>query len=269
MIPKKIHYCWFGGNPLPEWATQYINSWTKFCPDYDIIQWDETNYDVNKIDYMKQAYQLKKWGFVPDYARLDIIYNHGGVYLDVDVEIIKPFDDLLKENGFAGFESVKFVALGLGFGAEKGNPVIKEMMEQYERMSFINDDGTLNLLASPSYSSDILKKMGYELNGKYQKGENFTIYPTDFFCPQDYETGVMRITDNTYSIHHYAATWHTFWDKAVISIERCENKSGIEHKIRRCISFPLRVANKINKIGIKRTVGFIVEKYIKRTKARR
>ena len=260
MIPKIIHYCWFGGKPLPTWASDYINSWSKFCPDYQIIQWDETNYDVTKIEYMKQAYELKKWGFVPDYARLDIIYTHGGIYLDTDVEIIKPFDKLLDEKGFAGFESDKYVALGLGFGAEKGNPIIREMMTQYESMSFIKDDGTLNLLASPSYSSEILKNYGYTMNGECQKGTYFSLYSKEFFCPQDFNTGAVNITDNTYSIHHYAATWHSIWDKAVFNIERCKNRNGIEYRIRRVFSLPFRIVNMINKKGLKKTFLFAVNK---------
>ena len=118
MIPKKIHYCWIGGNPLPELAIKCIESWKKYCPDYEIIEWNEKNYDFRKNQFMREAYDEKKWGFVPDYARLDIIYEHGGIYLDTDVEIIKPLDSLLKEQGFAGMEQPGIVALGLGFGAE-------------------------------------------------------------------------------------------------------------------------------------------------------
>lgn len=239
---------------MPDWAINCVESWRKFCPDYKIIQWNESNYDISKNDYMHQAYEKKKWGFVPDYARLDIVYHYGGIYLDTDVEIIRSFDELLNEKGFAGFESEKYVALGLGFGAEEGNPIIKEMLNQYENVSFINDDGTLNLLASPAYSSEILMQNGYYMNGKFQKGENFTLYPKDFFCPQDYETGIINITDNTYSIHHYAATWHSLWDRIVVRIERCKNKSGVEYKVRRTLSFPFRVINKLDKTGLKNTI---------------
>ena len=128
MIPKKIHYCWIGGNPLPELAIKCIESWKKYCPDYEIIEWNEKNYDFRKNQFMREAYDEKKWGFVPDYARLDIIYEHGGIYLDTDVEIIKPLDSLLKEQGFAGMEQPGIVALGLGFGAEPKLPLIKELM---------------------------------------------------------------------------------------------------------------------------------------------
>ena len=128
MIPKIIHYCWFGNGPIPEKDKKCINSWKKYCSDYKIIQWNEKNYDITKNKYMNQAYQQKKWGFVPDYARLDIIYTYGGIYLDTDVEIIKSFDSLLSNRGFAGFERPDYVNLGLGFGAEAENIIIKKML---------------------------------------------------------------------------------------------------------------------------------------------
>ena len=139
MIPKIIHYCWFGGESLPESAIKCINSWKKFCPDYEIIRWDESNYDVTKNVYMKEAYEAKKWGFVPDYARLDIVYNYGGIYMDTDVELLKPLDDLLGCNAYMGVEKPGIVALGLGFGAEKGNSVIGDLLEEYNDKRFINN----------------------------------------------------------------------------------------------------------------------------------
>ena len=133
---KKIHYCWFGGTEIPDKYKSWMESWERFCPDYEIIQWNEDNYDVSKNKYMFQAYSEKKWAFVPDYARLDIIYNHGGIYLDTDVEIIKNFDDLLYTKGFAGFESNDYVAFGLGFGAMKNLPIIKELRDMYDDIEF-------------------------------------------------------------------------------------------------------------------------------------
>ena len=130
MIPKIIHYCWFGGNEIPENDKKCIESWKKYCPDYKIIRWDESNYDYKKNSYMREAYEAKKWGFVPDYARLDIIYNYGGIYLDTDVELLKSLDEILDCEGFFGFESENLVNLGLGFGAVKGNEIIRDMMLQ-------------------------------------------------------------------------------------------------------------------------------------------
>ena len=131
-IPKKLHYCWFGGNEMPKQYKEWIDSWKKYCPDYEIIEWNESNYDITKNKYMYQAYQQKKWGFVPDYARLDIIYNHGGIYLDTDVEVRRNLDDLLYQDGFVGFERDEFVNFGSGFGAIRGLPIIKELLDYYE-----------------------------------------------------------------------------------------------------------------------------------------
>lgn len=220
MIPKKIHYCWFGGGPIPEKDKKCIESWKKFCPDYEIIEWNESNYDVTKNSYMYEAYKAKKWGFVPDFARLDIIYQNGGIYLDTDVELIKNIDFLLEHKGFAGFEHPHQVALGLGFGAEKGNCLIKKMMDQYEIINFINKDGTLNLLPSPSYSTDILKQEGFLMNGTLQSQNGFYIYPKEYFCPRDYHSGISCITSNTCSIHWFNASWQTPHKKRMLKIRR-------------------------------------------------
>ncbi len=206
-IPKKIHYFWVGGNPMPEKYIQCIESWKRFCPDYEIIEWNESNYDITKIKYMKEAYENKKWGFVPDYARLDIIYNNGGIYLDTDVEIVKSFDDLLDCDAFIGFESRYYVNAGSGFGAKKYNNAIKKMMEIYEKESFVNPDGTLNMIASPSYQTAVLKKLGLECNGMYQKLKDIEVFPANYFSPKSFYTGINWQDENTYSIHHYDATW--------------------------------------------------------------
>lgn len=208
MIPKKIHYCWIGGNPLPKSAKKCIASWKKYCPDYEIIEWNETNYDFTKNQYMKEALEAKKWGFVPDFARLDIIYQHGGIYLDTDVEIVKSFDPLLKNKGFAGFESEENVNFGQGFGAEPGNKVIKELMDSYEKLRFKNDDGSLNMIASPKLNTDTLVELGLKQdNTKQELIGCFSIYPIEYFCPKAYIDGVIRKTENTFSIHHFDASW--------------------------------------------------------------
>lgn len=208
MIPKTIHYCWVGGNPLPESAKKCIQSWKKYCPDYEIIEWNESNYDFTKIPYMKEAYEAKKWGFVPDYARLDIIYTHGGIYLDTDVEIVKSFDPLLELQGFAGFQDENYVALGLGFGAEAGNPVIKCLMGSYEGLSFLKADGSPDVTPSPQINTDTLVNcFGLTPNGTYQELKGFTFFPPEYFCPKSFTDGVVRKTKNTYSIHHFDASW--------------------------------------------------------------
>ena len=136
MIPKVIHYCWFGGNPLPELAIRYIDSWRQRCPDYEIKKWDETNFDVYSCDFVKEAYESKKWAFVSDYARLWIVFNYGGVYLDTDVELVKSLDELLDNKCFLGAETTGQVNTGLGFGAEKNNVVVKLLLNEYNNRHF-------------------------------------------------------------------------------------------------------------------------------------
>ena len=220
MIPKIIHYCWFGGNPEPEDLRRYIASWRKHCPDYEIKRWDETNYDISRCQYMADAYKEKKWAFVSDYARLDIIYNEGGIYLDTDVEVVKAFDDLLHEKMFCGFESrdpiglkkgnpVEYsVNLGLGYGAEKGHPYIKEMMDLYQTLHFYNADGSMNLVACPRYQTNVLVRHGLIANNKTQRLAECVAYSPEYLCPQSNVTDEMlHLTYNTYSIHHFTISW--------------------------------------------------------------
>ncbi len=220
MIPKIIHYCWFGGNPEPEDVKKCIASWKKHLPDYEIKRWDESNYNVHKNQYMSDAYKEKKWAFVSDYCRLDVVYTYGGIYLDTDVEVIKSFSPLLKEKMFCGFESrdpIMFkkgkqveqsVAFGLGFGAEAGHPALKDMLELYETLSFYKEDGSLNLVACPRYQTQILKQHGLVDNGKTQRFKDGIAYSAEYFCPLSNMTDRMLfLTDNTYSIHHFTVSW--------------------------------------------------------------
>lgn len=236
MINKVIHYCWFGDKPLTKLAIKCINSWKKYCPDYKIIRWDESNYNIHKNKYMEQAYDNKKWGFVPDYARLDIIYNHGGIYLDTDVELIKNLDELLKYNGYAGFEG-NYVNLGLGFGAEKNNWIIKKMLNHYNNLLFENNDGGLNLTPSPKLQTEVLLNLGLNKTKKIQYiDNNFVILPKDYLCPIDIDTGKNNITSNTLSIHHYAASWTTKRNKRNVKIFQFLNRflgSNNANKIKR------------------------------------
>ena len=233
MIPKKIHYCWIGGNPLPESAKKCIKSWKKYCPDYEIIEWNETNYDFTKVPYMKEAYEAKKWGFVPDYARLDIIYTHGGVYMDTDVEMVRSFDPLLKLPGFAGFQDAEQVNFGHGFGAEPGNPVIKALMDSYENIHFLKKDGTPDLTPSPRLNTDTLvETCGLAANGTYQELDGMTVFPTEYFCPKSFSDGVIRKTKNTCSIHHFDASWFSDESKQNL-LESWERKQKRLKKLKR------------------------------------
>lgn len=205
-IPRRIHYCWFGKKPMPERFRKNMETWKRFCPDYEIIRWDESNYDYTKNTYMKQAYEAEKWGFVPDYARLDIINTYGGIYLDTDIELQKPWNDFLRFKLFCGFENIWFVNFGLGFGGMAGSPVLQEMMELYDTVGFIKPDKTWNLTASPVYQTRILAEHGLIRNGSCQSREEFTVLSAEYFSPINaYGMGI--VTENTYSIHQYAATW--------------------------------------------------------------
>lgn len=216
-IPKKIHYCWFGEKPLPNHYKKWLESWKRFCPDYEIIQWNEHNYDISKNQYMKEAYYAGKWGFVPDYVRLDIIYQHGGIYLDTDVEIVRNFDDLLYQDGFCGFERPEYVNFGSGFGAIKELPIIKELRDHYDNMRFKNPNNTFNLVPSPHYQTEILKKHGLIANGEYQKIDGMTIYPVQVLSGKSKRSRVVRPDKDTFSVHHYDASWMDEDSKTILA----------------------------------------------------
>lgn len=203
MIPKKIHYCWFGRNKLPAKAVKCIASWKKYCPDYEIIEWNEDNYDVFQNPYTKFCYGNKKFAFLSDYARLQIIYQEGGIYFDVDVEVVRPLDDLLRNSAFFGFENEKYVATGLGFGAEVTNVVVKAMLNEYEQLL----DGKHGTIGCPILNTSALVKRGLVQNGQQQTIDGAVIYPVRYFNPYDDPTGKLNMTDDTYSIHWFAKSW--------------------------------------------------------------
>ncbi len=201
MIPKKIHYCWFGRGELNKKAQKCIESWRKFCPDYEIIEWNEDNFDVNMNEYTRYTYENKKNAFLSDYVRLIVVHQHGGIYFDVDVEVVKSFDELLNNEAFCGFETNEYVATGLGFGAVKGNKVIAQMIDEYDNLSEIE------LITCPQLNTKAVLKFGLEQNGQLQELDCITVYPIEVFNPYDDPTGRLNKTKNTYSIHWYAKSW--------------------------------------------------------------
>lgn len=213
MIPKIIHYCWFGGAPKSELMMQCIESWKKYCPDYEIKEWNEDNYDLSANLYIQQAYEAKRWAFVTDYARLDIIYQHGGIYLDTDVEIIRSLDPLLEHRAFAGMENVSgkefSINTGLGFGAEAGFEIIGIWRGMYDHLSFLREDGSMDLLTTPARTTAYLNTQGFRQEDRIQNIQGMVIYPTEYFSPKQYGSGDICITQNTFSIHHYADSWKT------------------------------------------------------------
>lgn len=209
MIPKVIHYCWFGGNEKSEMIKHCKESWRKFCPDYEIMEWNESNYDVTKQQFMKKAYEARKWAFVADYARVDILYQYGGIYLDTDVELVSSLDPFLKYDFYAGFESVSFVNFGIGFGSVEGHPVLKDILDYYNGLEFPDNDFWLSMVSCPRIQTDALKKRGMICNNENQVVGGCNIFSTEYFCPTSFRTGETKITENTVSIHHFDMSWNS------------------------------------------------------------
>lgn len=247
MIPRKIHYCWFGRKPLPESAQKCIASWRKFFPGYEIIEWNEDNFDVNCIPYTQQAYDAGKYAFVSDYARFKILYENGGLYFDTDVEVIKPFDDILSRGAFMGFEvnpnpnrPYGAVAAGLGIGAELGMDVYRFVLDYYAHLSFILADGSYNTTdAVVNITTRELIKAGLQDISGIQTISGITIYPMDYFNPLDDATGRLKKTENTRSIHWFTKSW--------MNVSPCRQKiSRLAHRIFGVNTF-LRFRNLIGK----------------------
>lgn len=229
MIPKKIHYCWFGGNPLDETSRRCIASWKTHFPDYEIIQWDERNFDISQMKFMEQAYQAKKWAFVSDVARLLIIYQNGGIYFDTDVEVIRPFEPVLTQSsgGFFAYENLSYINTGLGFAMPAGHPVLKELLELYDSLDFNEYRERLDEIACPVLTTQLLQKYGFVREDRMQNVCGIDIYPTEYFSPMDYTTGLIRKTQNTYTIHWYNASWNDDRQKQYRLLEqRCIRMFG-------------------------------------------
>ena len=206
MIPKIIHYCWFGGKEKPELAKKCIASWKKFCPDYEIIEWNEDNFDLNSNEYIRYCYANKKWAFVSDLARLLVVYEHGGIYFDTDVELLKSPDALLGSEAFFSFENETIVNTGQGFGAEAKHPTVEAMIAQYLALK-PDQEGKFTLVACPCLNTAALLPFGLKLDGKEQTVAGARILPVDYMNPYDDPTGRMNKTKNTISVHWYAKSW--------------------------------------------------------------
>lgn len=213
MIPKKIHYCWFGRNPKPKLAEKCIRSWEKFCPDYEVIEWNEDNFDVFAAPkYVQQAYEAKKWAFVTDYVRLRAMTEEGGIYMDTDVELVKPLDPFLKHEAFGGFESAESVCTAV-MGCCKGFPLFREFMGRYDHLSFLNADGSLNVTTNVETLTGILLDHGLVQNGQLQTVDGLCLYPSEVFSPVSFESGQLHRTCKTVSIHWFSGSWYTEEEK--------------------------------------------------------
>ena len=210
MIPKTIHYCWFGRGELPPLAKKCIASWRQFFPDYEIKEWNEDNFDVNCIPYTAEAYKVGKYAFVSDYARFWVLYHFGGVYFDIDVEVIRPMEDVLEKGPFMGFELLgerPAVNPGLGLAAMPGMPLFYAILDLFVKLSFLTENGSLNPYTMIPMVTDLLKERGLVCNGTIERVAGINIYPPDWFNPFDDATGRLRKTDNTRTIHWYAKSW--------------------------------------------------------------
>ena len=207
LIPKVINYCWFSGRKMPDYLKRCIDSWSRICPDYEIKRWDESNYDVNKNEYMRQAYEEGKWGFVPDYARLDILYNYGGFYIDTDVELLKSLEPLRKQGAFCGVEKWGNVNMGGCSGAIPHHRMIKRLLNYREDAMFRCEDGSLNPDTCGVYETAPFIAMGMSTDNTCQRINGMTVFSSEYFQPYDYMSGENVITENTFSIHHFNGGW--------------------------------------------------------------
>lgn len=225
-IPKVIHYCWFGGRPMSTLQKKCLKSWKKYAPEYELKLWNEENTDLQSCDYVREAYEAGKYAFVSDYARFGILYEHGGIYLDTDVELVRPLRELPQDGCFMACEEPGIVAPGLIIGAPAGDPLMKEMLDGYTGKHFLKTDGTTDLTTVVDYATGILRKHGLQDPDEIQGLDGVTIYPPRYFCPRSMTTGKVEITQDTFSIHHYAASWET-------PVNRLRGK--IYRGLRRCL----------------------------------
>lgn len=261
-VNKTIHYCWFGNNPLGEREHACIASWKKYYPDWEIIQWSEVNFDINQCDYVREAYKAEKWAFVSDYVRFFVLYQHGGLYFDTDVELIKPIDDLINRGPFMGFEfnvpssgeedyiealrsvgvSAPTVNPGLGLYATPYLDVYGEILTSYENDHFTKVDGTLNQSTVVERVTNILLSKGLNTcKAGIQQVAGVTIYPSDFFNPKNYFTGKVCITENTRSIHHFSMSWHSKREQFEYEVATRLRSRGVNHSAARKVAALARV----------------------------
>lgn len=208
-IPKIIHYCWFGGKPKPPLAEKCIGSWKKYCPDYEIIEWNEQNFDLSSApEYVHQAYRAGRWAFVTDYVRLVALVKMGGVYMDTDVEVVKPLDPYLSHQAFAGLESVDRVQTGL-LACEPEFPLFRAFLAHYDTAQFLLPDGTQDVTTNVEVLTRLCVQRGLKFEDRLQTVDELTVYPREYFCPVDYDTEKLKRTRNTVTIHWFSGSWKT------------------------------------------------------------
>lgn len=224
-IPKIIHYCWFGKGKKSKLINNCMKTWKKYFPDYKIIEWNEDNFDINCNEYVKQAYENKKFAFVSDYARLYALYNFGGIYFDTDIEVIKNFDELIENNDIYAFEKKDVIMTGVMIAIKKSK-IIEEFLMIYNNLKFLNNDGTFNLLPNTYRLTEILKEYGLICNNEKQTLKNniAEIYPIEYFCAYDMDNSHFIPTQNTCTIHHYDGSWTSKKEKFFKTMKRILSK---------------------------------------------
>ena len=238
-IPKIIHYCWFGKAPKPPLAQRCFSSWKKYCPDYEIREWNEDNFDLSDVPpYVRQAYEAGRWAFVTDYVRLWALTKVGGVYLDTDVELVKPLDPFLRHEAFAGFESPTHVQTAV-LGCQPGFPLFREFLEHYDHAQFQKADGTQDTTTNVEVFTNLCMAHGLTANGLFQLVDGLAVYPCVFFCPIDYQTGKMKKTRKTTAIHWFSGSWHTEEELREMEAERIrqrkEKASGFRYALGKAV----------------------------------
>lgn len=231
-IPKILHYCWFGGKPKPPLAEKCLKSWRKFCPDYEILEWNEDNFDIGTAPlYVRQAYEAGRWAFVTDYVRLKALTDMGGIYMDTDVEVVKPFTPYLHHQGFAGFETPERIQTGL-LACEKDFPLFREFLSYYDTARYYNPDGTENITTNVEVLTALCGKYGFRPGDTFQVIQGLAIYPREYFCPVDFDTEKLHRTRKTVVIHWFAASWHTQEELEEIRVERLRQKREKQSRFR-------------------------------------
>jgi hypothetical protein len=208
MIPKIIHYCWFGEMAMPDSARNYIEGWLKKCPDFEFVKWDETNFDVNQSIYTREAYEKQKWAFISDYVRIYAIYTLGGIYMDTDIELLKPLNRFLSHSAFSGFEDDTTISTGIIGGCAKAK-WIELIFNYYQNRKFLQPDGQMDLTTNVQTITRItVENYGMKLNNTYQElRDGLVVYPKDYFCPKSYKTGIVELSANSHCIHHFDSSW--------------------------------------------------------------
>lgn len=212
-IPKILHYCWFGRGELPELTIRCMESWKQYLPDYQIVRWDEDNFDIQSNRFVKEAYAARKFAFVSDYVRLHALYTQGGIYLDTDVQVLKPLDPFLEHEAFSGFETTKTISTAV-VGAEAGSQIVRAFMQYYKDRPFIKPDGNMDITTNVKIITEYCRLRGFSPDNRYQVLDGFTLYPKDTFCPLDWNPDHSKIAERpipeeSYTVHHFAGSWLT------------------------------------------------------------